>query len=59
MFLIFSSSMITLNVIHLYRYYPMNLEVKDDKELQNFANEVSEEGSGPNGGKGHVSHSKC
>ena len=37
------------------RYYRNNLDVIRDKELQNFANELSANGRGPNGGIGMVS----
>ena len=38
----------------LFRYYQSDEDVKKDRELQNFANEISADGKGPDGGLGMV-----
>ena len=43
----------------LFRYYKNKYFVQQDTELQAFANELSAEGTGHNGGIGMVSHSSC
>lgn len=37
-----------------FRYYRRNRDVKKDKELQAFVNELSAKGTGPDGGNGQV-----
>ena len=37
-----------------FRYYKRDKDVKDDVELQAYLNEVSLNGTGPNGGIGRV-----
>ena len=39
-----------------FRYYRRNRDVKEDKELQAFVNELSAKGTGPDGGNGKVIH---
>lgn len=39
---------------YVYAYYRSNNAVKEDKELQAFVNELSVDGSGPDGGNGEV-----
>ena len=38
----------------LFRYYQNDEDVKKDRELQNFANEISADGKDPDGGRGMV-----
>lgn len=38
-----------------FRYYEQDGDVAGDTELQSFANEVSADGTGTDGGKGKVS----
>ena len=37
-----------------FRYYGKNYDILNDKELQAFANEISADGTGPDGGNGKV-----
>ena len=37
-----------------FRYYRRDKDVRDDKELQAFVNELSIDGTGPDGGSGQV-----
>ena len=39
-----------------FRYYRRNRDVKKDRELQAFVNELSADGTGPDGGNGQVNH---
>ena len=37
-----------------FRYYENDSDISNDKELQAFANEISADGTGPDGGNGKV-----
>ena len=52
--LFFLSWMIVVILCHFFRYYRDEEDVVRDEELQAYVNEVSAEGTGPNGGIGRV-----